>query len=168
MAIVGIGMGLIVSQLQNAVQSAVTDDDRSEAGGLQYTAQQLGAALGTALIGAILITGLLSAFSSNIANHPAISEDVSNQVGVRLEGQVSFVDSDQVRASATDAGVDAATTDAIVESYSDAQLRALKVALLAAGFIVLAAFFSTASLPSRPFDEESSEDEEPPPAALGG
>ena len=42
-------MGLIVSQLGNVVQSAVGDDERSEAGGLQYTAQQLGASLGTAL-----------------------------------------------------------------------------------------------------------------------
>ncbi|HEY7151305.1 MAG TPA: MFS transporter [Solirubrobacterales bacterium] len=153
MALIGIGMGLIVSQLQNAVQSAVTDNDRSEAGGLQYTAQQLGAALGTALIGAVLITGLLGAFSANVADHPGISADASNQVGVRLEGQVSFVDSDHVRAAATESGLDETTTDAIVESYSDAQLQALKTALLAAGFIVVAAFFSTRSLPTRPFDE---------------
>jgi hypothetical protein len=154
-------MGLIASQLANAVQSAVTDNDRSEAGGLQYTAQQLGAALGTALIGAVLITGLLGAFSSNVANNPNISADVSKQVGVRLEGQVSFVDTDQVRAAATEAGLDASTTNAIVESYSDAQLRALKTALLAAGFIVVAAFFSTGSLPSRPFDETAPVQSEP-------
>jgi EmrB/QacA subfamily drug resistance transporter len=153
MAVIGIGMGLIASQLANAVQSAVTDSDRSEAGGLQYTAQQLGAALGTALIGAVLITGLITAFSSKVEDNPRISADVSQQVGVRLEGQVSFVDSDQVRAAATDAGLDPATTDAIVESYSDAQLRALKTALLAAGFIVLASFFFTGPLPSRPADE---------------
>jgi EmrB/QacA subfamily drug resistance transporter len=158
MALVGIGMGLIVSQLQNAVQSAVSDDDRSEAGGLQYTAQQLGASLGTALIGAVLITGLLAAFSSNVESNPSISAEVSNQVGVRLEGQVSFVESDQVQAAATEAGLDPTTTDAIVDSYSDAQLRALKTALLAAGFIVVAAFFSTRSLPTRPLDEEVGEE----------
>ena len=153
MAAIGIGMGLIVSQLGNVAQSSVTDADRSEAGGLQYTAQQLGAALGTALIGAVLITGLLSAFSSNVSDDPRISAEVSQEVGVRLQGNVSFVEADQVRAAATDAGVDAETTDAIVESYSDAQLKALKTALLAAGFIVLAAFFTTGSLPSRPLDE---------------
>lgn len=153
MALIGIGMGLIVSQLGNVAQSSVTDADRSEAGGLQYTAQQLGAALGTALIGAVLITGLLSAFSSNISDDPRISADVSQQVGVRLQGQVSFVGADQVRTAASDAGIDPATTDAIVESYSDAQLVALKTALLAAGFIVLAAFLTTGSLPSRPAEQ---------------
>jgi EmrB/QacA subfamily drug resistance transporter len=153
MAVVGIGMGLIASQLANVVQSSVGDSDRSEAGGLQYTSQQLGAALGTALIGAVLITGLATAFSSKVADDPRVSADVSQQVGVRLEGQISFVDSEQVRTAATDAGLDEATTDALVESYSSAQLLALKTALLIAGFIVVAAFFATGSLPTRPLDE---------------
>jgi len=155
MALIGIGMGLIASQLGNVAQSAVTDADRSEAGGLQFTGQQLGAALGTALIGAVLITGLITAFSSNVEDHPQVSADVSQQVGVRLQGQVSFVETDQVRAAATEAGLDETTTDAIADSYSDAQLLALKTALLAAGFIVLAAFLTTGSLPGRAVDPPS-------------
>jgi EmrB/QacA subfamily drug resistance transporter len=158
MAAIGIGMGLIVSQLGNVAQSAVTDADRSEAGGLQFTAQQLGAALGTALIGAVLITGLITSFSSDVSSDPRVSAEVNQQVGVALEGQVSFVSSDQVRTAADEAGVDPATTDAIVEHYSDAQLKALKTALLAAGFIVLAAFFTTGGLPSRPPDSASPPD----------
>ena len=67
MGVLGIGMGLIVSQLGNVVQSAVGDADRSEAGGLQSTAQQLGSSLGTALLGAIVITGLITAFTANVA-----------------------------------------------------------------------------------------------------
>ena len=53
MGVLGVGLGLIASQLGNVVQSAIDDADRSEAGGLQYTAQQLGSSLGTALIGAV-------------------------------------------------------------------------------------------------------------------
>ena len=48
--------------------------DRSEAGGLQNTAQQLGSSLGTALLGAVVITGLIAAFSANVAADPRISE----------------------------------------------------------------------------------------------
>ncbi len=76
MGVLGVGMGLIVSQLGNVVQSAVGDRDRSEAGGLQNTAQQLGSSLGTALLGAIVISGLIVAFTSNIADDPRISADV--------------------------------------------------------------------------------------------
>ena len=46
MAVLGIGMGLMISQLGNVVQSSVEDSGRSEAGGLQYTGQQLGSSLG--------------------------------------------------------------------------------------------------------------------------
>ncbi len=64
MGVLGIGMGLIVSQLGNVVQSSV-DSDRSEAGGLQFTAQQLGSSLELALIAAIVLIGLTSTFISN-------------------------------------------------------------------------------------------------------
>ena len=54
--------------------------------------------------------------------------------------------------------------DAIVEGYEDAQLDALKIALLFAAFIALAAFWATRRLPTRRFDELQS-GPDPPPAA---
>jgi hypothetical protein len=147
MAVLGVGFGLLASQLGNVVQSEVGDRDRSEAGGLQYTAQQLGAALGTALIGAVLITGLISGFSTKVADDPALSAEVNELVGVKLEGNVSFVSIDQVEAVAVEEGLDESEVAAITDSYGEAQLDALKTALLAAGFIVLASFAGTRNLP---------------------
>ena len=66
MAVLGVGMGLMVSQLGNVVQSSVDESGRSEAGGLQYTGQQLGSSLGVALIGAIVLAGLVGTFVSNV------------------------------------------------------------------------------------------------------
>jgi hypothetical protein len=125
----------------------VDESDRSEAGGLQYTAQQLGSSLGTALIGAIVITGLATAFTTNVADDPRISQATQDQVAVRLEGDLSFVDAGSVEQAAHDAGVSPAETAAIVEGYSDAQLQALKLGLLACGFIVLASLLATRNLP---------------------
>ncbi|HEX7059051.1 MAG TPA: MFS transporter [Solirubrobacterales bacterium] len=153
MGVLGVGMGLVVSQLGNVVQSSVGDSDRSEAGGLQNTAQQLGSSLGTALLGAIVITGLIAAFSSNITANPVISQDVKSQVEVKLSAGGSFVASDEVRAGATAAGVDPATVDALVGDYEDAQLKALKTAFLFAAFLVLVSFWSTRRLPTRRFAE---------------
>ena len=153
MGVLGIGMGLVVSQLGNVVQSSVGDRDRSEAGGLQNTAQQLGSSLGTALLGAIVISGLITAFSANVADDPAISKQVNQQVEVSLSSGGSFVESDQVRAAATDAGLDQKTTDALVDNYEDAQLTALKTAFLFAALLVLASFWATRRLPTRRFDE---------------
>ena len=150
MAVFGVAMGLIVSQLGNVVQSAVGEDDRGEAGGLQYTSQQLGAALGTALIGAVVISLLASSFAADVASNPDISAEVKNQVSVRLEGDVSFVSSDQVQASAEAAGVSAAETQALVDHYADSQLWALKTGLLVAALLSCAAFLATGGLPGRP------------------
>src|SRR6185503_20726984 len=74
MGVLGVGIGLVVSQLGNVVQSAVGDADRSEAGGLQNTAQQLGSSLGTAFLGAVVLTGLLASFSANVASNPRIAD----------------------------------------------------------------------------------------------
>jgi len=163
MGVLGVGMGLIVSQLGNVVQSAVGDADRSEAGGLQNTAAQLGSSLGTALLGAVVITGLIAAFSSNVASDPEIAAGVKQQVEVNLSSGGSFVASDQVRASAEEAGLDAATADSLVAHYEDAQINALKTAFLFAGLLVLASFFATRNLPSERFEEI--EAARPPPAA---
>ena len=62
MALLGVGMGFVASQLGLVVQSSVDASGRGEAGGLQYTGQQLGSSLGVALIGAIVLSGLASNF----------------------------------------------------------------------------------------------------------
>ncbi|MEZ5075862.1 MAG: MFS transporter [Solirubrobacterales bacterium] len=150
MGVLGIGMGLIVSQLGNVVQSAVGDRDRSEAGGLQNTAMQLGSSLGTALLGAIVITGLIAAYSDNVAANPQISADVRSQVEVRLSAGVSFVSAEEVEAGASAAGADQATVSVLVAEYEDAQLKALKTAFLCASLLALASLLFTGNLPGEP------------------
>lgn len=150
MAILGVGMGLIASQLGNVVQSSVDASGRGEAGGLQYTGQQLGSSLGVALIGAIVLTGLTSGFVTTVQADPRITAEVSAQVGVAVENGIDFVSADQVQAAAEQAGLDPATTTAIAEDYSTAQLGSLKVGLLTAALLALLALMSTRELPHDP------------------
>jgi hypothetical protein len=49
LALFGVGAGLLLSQLGNVIMSSVDPGKSNEAGGLQGTAQNLGASLGTAL-----------------------------------------------------------------------------------------------------------------------
>lgn len=148
MAALGIGMGLLASQLGNVVQSSVGEEDRSEVGGLQYTAQNLGSSLGTALIGAILIGALTVAFGNAVAGHPEISDAVKQQAGIRIEAGVTFVPADQLATALARSTVPPAEATAIVDSYSAAQLGGLKVSLLAAAAITLACFAFTGHLPA--------------------
>jgi hypothetical protein len=118
-----------------------------EAGGLQFTGQQLGSALGVALIGSIVLIGLTNTFTSTVNNDPRISAEVSKQVGVETGSGLNFVSSDQVESAAKQAGLDHATTAAVVDDYETAQLRALKAGLLGAAFLALISLAFTGELP---------------------
>ena len=147
MAVLGVGMGLIASQLGNVVQSSVDASGRGEAGGLQFTGQQLGSSLGVALLGAIVLSGLTTNFISNISDDERISSAVSEQVGVAAGSGIDFVSADQIEAAAREAGLDEPTTDALVGDYESAQLQALKTGLLAAAFLALLSLAFTRDLP---------------------
>ena len=147
MAVLGVGMGLMISQLGNVVQSSVEESGRSEAGGLQYTGQQLGSSLGVALIGAIVLIGLTSTFIATVQNDPRISAEVSAQVSVAAGTNTNFVASTEIEAAAQKAGLDAATSAALVDDYEAAQLRSLKAGLLVAALLALISLAFTRELP---------------------
>ncbi|WP_050793740.1 MFS transporter [Streptomyces viridosporus] len=149
MALLGVGMGLFVSQLGNVVQSSAGEEERSEVGGLQYTAQNLGSALGTALIGSLLIGSLAHAFTTHVEDDARLSQEVRQQVGVALEAGVTFAPTEQVRSAAVRAGLPPAEVDAVTDSYASAQLEGLRAAILATGGITLASFLVTPHLPGR-------------------
>ena len=148
MALVGVGTGLLASQLGNVVQSSAGEEERSEVGGLQFTAQNLGSALGTALIGSILLGSLAHAFTTQVEDDPRLSEQARTQTGIALESGISFVTTDQVRSAAADAGLPPSEVEAVADSYASAQLDGLKAAILATGGITLASLLVTPNLPA--------------------
>ncbi|MEU6658049.1 MFS transporter [Streptomyces sp. NPDC046821] len=148
MAVLGVGMGLMASQLGNVVQNSVGETERSEAGGLQFTAQNLGSALGTALIGSLLIGALAHAFTTQVESDPRLSAEARQQTGVALEAGISFVPTQQVRSAAEAAGFPPSEVDAVTDSYASAQLQGLKAAIFATGGITLASFLVTRHLPA--------------------
>ena len=160
MAVLGVGMGLIASQLGNVVQSSVDASGRGEAGGMQYTGQQLGSSLGVALIGAIVLAGLTGTFVSRIQTDERISGEVAAQVGVAVESGVDFVSAAEIGNAARAAGLDEPTTEAIVDDYEQAQLRSLKAGLLAAALIALASLAFTTNLPGQVASMEGEPGEE--------
>ena len=156
LAILGVGMGLIASQLGNVVQSSVSDDERGEAGGLQYTAQQLGSSMGTALIGAIVISALLFAFVDNVSSNERISGELSEAIEVSVSAGGNFVAADEVEAVLVDAGVPEDETAEVVDDYRESQLQSLKIGLLVVAFLAVLSLRFTVNLPGR-----EGEDDEP-------
>lgn len=155
MALLGVGMGLMASQLGNVVQSSVDATGRGEAGGLQYTGQQLGSSIGVALIGSIVLAGLTSGFVANIENDERISDAVAQEVSVAAGTGVDFVAVEEVETAVRDAGVGADEAAAITDGYRSAQVRALKAGLLVAAFLALVSLLGTAKLPSERSDADA-------------
>jgi EmrB/QacA subfamily drug resistance transporter len=155
MAFLGMGMGLLASQLGKVVQGSVDASGRGEAGGLQFTGQQLGSSLGVALIGAVVLSGLTSAFVTNISQDSRISSELSSQAAASSTG-IDFVSSNQVEMAAQDAGLDEGTTTALVENYEEAQLTALRAGLLAATLLAALSLPFTRDLPHQVLRGEES------------
>lgn len=149
MALVGLGTGLLASQLGNVVQSSVPAEARSEAGGLQYTAQNLGSSLGTALIGSLMVGALAASVLGLIADDPDIESAVSDQVTVQVSEGIEYIPPAQAEQALLDAGIPADQVDDLVASYSAAQLMGIKVGMLACAAAALIAVPFTRRLPDR-------------------
>jgi EmrB/QacA subfamily drug resistance transporter len=154
LALFGVGAGLMMSQLGNVIMSSAPPGKTNEAGGLQGTAQNLGASLGTALIGSVLLTGLLTGFSTRIAENPALSEPVRAEITAATEQGIEIVTTEQANAAAISAGLSPTEADAVTADYADAQLDALKKAMLAVALLALLSLLFTRRLPGKPATAE--------------
>ena len=80
--IIGLGIGALASQLGAVTVSAVPEEKSSEVGGLQNTATQLGASLGTALVGSVLLAALTTSFLAGIEENPDVPQSLKDQANV--------------------------------------------------------------------------------------
>jgi hypothetical protein len=114
-----------------------------EVGGLQNTASQFGASLGTALAGSVLIAALTASFLSGIAENPDVPPKVVNQANVQLASGIQFISDADLESALRAAGVDEPTAEGVLNGYGDARLDGLRTALaLLALFAVVALFFT--------------------------
>jgi hypothetical protein len=130
--------------------SSVADEQTGEIGGLQNTVTNLGASIGTALAGAVLISALTASFLTGIADNPDVPASVTESAEVELVGGVPFVSDTDLESALDSAGVDQATADAIVDENSDARLHGLRVSLSVLGLIALLGLFTTGKIPTKP------------------
>jgi hypothetical protein len=145
----GLGVGALASQLGAVTVSAVPDEQSGEVGGLQNTVTNLGASIGTALSGAILIAVLTTSFLNGIANNPDVPDRVVTQAQTELSTGVPFVSDADLEQALDEAGVSATTADAIVSENEESRLRALQVSMAVLSLFALAALFTSRRIPER-------------------
>ena len=149
MLLAGLGVGALASQLGSVTVSSVPDEQSGEVGGIQNTVTNLGASIGTALAGAVLIAALTSSFLTGIQNNPGVPKEVAATAQVELAGGIPFLSDKDLHAALDKAGVPAKTADAIVAENANARIAGLRSSLSVLAVIALIALFATRRIPAR-------------------
>ena len=161
MLLAGLGVGALASQLGSVTVSSVPDEQSGEVGGIQNTVTNLGASIGTALAGAVLISALTTSFLTGVQNNPAVPKDLAAKAQVELAGGVPFLSDKDLRAALDKAKVPPQTADAIVEENATARIDGLRASLSVLAIIALIAMFFTRRIPTQ--QPSAAPAPEPPP-----
>jgi MFS family permease len=168
MLLIGAGIGALASQLGSVTVSAVPDDQAPEVGGIQNTATNLGASLGTALAGALLIAALSTSFLTNIENSDAIPSRVKSEAQLKLAGGVPFISDADLEKALDEANVPSRATDDAVKAYQESRITGLKAALAILALMNVIALFLTGRIPKvQPGSAEAATDGGQARAATG-
>jgi MFS family permease len=147
MALMGVGIGALASQLGAVTVSAVPDDQSPEVGGLQNTFTNFGASLGTALVGAVLIGTLTTTFIAGVTGNPAIPSGITANATVQMESGIPFISDSDLRTELTKTDLSPPTQDAIVAENAAARLIGLRSALWLVALLTVISLFFTGMLP---------------------
>ncbi|MFF7566039.1 MFS transporter [Streptomyces pseudovenezuelae] len=148
--LIGLGMGALASQLGAVTVSAVPEAQSTEVGGVQNAVTNLGASIGTALAGSILIATMTTTFLATVEDNPAVPSEVKKQATVELESGVPFLSDAQLKSALDEAGTDRTVTEAALAANEEARIDGLRAALAILAFTALLAMFFTSRIPNTP------------------
>lgn len=140
LVVFGIGQGSLVTLVFNVLVTASPKELAGDVGSLRGTTQNLAAAIGTAVAGALLV-GLLSAsVLRGLVENPVLPASIQSQVDL---DSITFVSNDRLRATMNATTATPAQIDETMRINTESRLRALKV-----GFLILAGLALLAILPA--------------------
>jgi len=148
--LIGVGIGALASQLGALAVSAVPESEAAEVGGLQNTVTNLGASIGTALVGSLLVAVLTTSLGQGVAASAQVPESVKAQARLQVQSGVAFLSDKQLEDDLRRAGVDGSSTSAIVEANAQARYTGLRVALSSVMLVGVLGLFVSGGLPQAP------------------
>jgi hypothetical protein len=141
----GIGQGSLVTLLFNVLVTASPKELAGDVGSLRGTTNNLAAAVGTALSGAVLV-GLLSAFIlGSLGQHPELKAELQSQID--LDNNITFVSNERLLTVLERTNAPPEQIKEAVRINEEARLRALKIGLLLMAALSLLAVFPAGRLP---------------------
>ncbi|MBF6100647.1 MFS transporter [Nocardia cyriacigeorgica] len=136
----GIGQGALVTLVFNVLVTSAPKKLAGDVGSLRGTTQNLASAVGTALVGAMLVTILSFVVGREIIDNVELPDSLIAQVDL---DNVNFVSNDRLREVLDRTDATPEQVDAAVAVNEDVRLRTLKF-----GLLILAAISATAIVPA--------------------
>jgi len=128
LVVMGGGLGLLVSQLNNYTLSPISDERVSEAAGVNSAAGSFGLSFGLAFGGAVMLATLSIAFTEMARDSNVLPAADQDRVADRLEDDAEVMSNTQLEELLADQPAE--IQDEIVDINTDARPLALQVALL--------------------------------------
>lgn len=141
----GLGQGALVTLVFNVLVTSAPKRLAGDVGSIRGTTQNLASAVGTAVIGAVLVSLLSIGVGNAVAHQTTVPDSLVSQVDL---DEVDFVRNDQLRehlAETTDASAE--QIDRAVQVNEDVRLRTLKFALLGLALLSATAILPASRLP---------------------
>jgi EmrB/QacA subfamily drug resistance transporter len=145
----GLGMGLLFSQASNLTLSAVSVKQSGEASGVNGTLRQLGASLGSAIMGAILLTTLSGNLVSGVQASTIIPDSMKPAISQTVQSQTSNIEFGNGSSLAGETGVPVAIADDLASISKSATVNASRSTLLYGIIFIILAFILSLRLPNR-------------------
>jgi hypothetical protein len=140
----GLGQGALVMLLFNVLVTAAPKDLAGDVGALRGTTQNLAAAVGTAVAGALLVGLLSSMILYQLADNPRLPAEVQSQVDL---DNINFVTNERLLEVMQGTTATPEQVEEAVRINTESRLRALKIGLLIMGGVALLAIFPASRLP---------------------
>jgi MFS family permease len=155
-AVIGFGIGALLSQVGNVTLSGVAEDDRGGATGVYRTGKELGTSLGIAIIGTAMLTSFFtfSVTTSAAAIGRDLTPEQARVIAIELEDAQQRLNSDQL-IEAVKAEVPGATVDEINAVAADSWTRANRRALESAFVVAVLTFAASTFLQRSPRSESA-------------
>jgi hypothetical protein len=141
---VGLGQGALVTLLFNVLVTSAPKELSGDVGSLRGVTQNLASAVGTAVMGALLVGLLSSMIMANLVENPVIPPEFKRaELAQRFDlDNINFIRNDQLHERLQQIPAPPEKADEVVRINTESRLRALKI-----GFLVLAGLALLAILP---------------------
>jgi len=135
----GLGIGMIVTVINNVSLSNVKPELQNEGSGMVYTFNNLGNSLSTAIIGSILIGTIISSLATGLADSKVLNKEnyTKSEISVALEKQSRQMETDPLETIKLSSDEKQEFKRIIVDSFS----KSMQFVLIASLFLVVIDFF---------------------------